>query len=101
MPDVELGPVGERKHADALALADAAVENVPQLRTLILGIPLAEGIAEAVDAFLGAGFLLVPPRAPERRVEWPRVQRVQQRTCLQQAAAFLSAQTERAGAVRD
>src|SRR5919107_1207158 len=32
LPDVELGPVRERKHPDVLALADAPVVDAPQLR---------------------------------------------------------------------
>src|SRR5690242_18943001 len=58
-PDVELGPIGELDNADALALLDAGIENVPELGALIFGVPLAERIAERVDAFLGARFFFV------------------------------------------
>ncbi len=47
VPDVELGPVGKREDADALAFVDAAVVEVPEFGPLILGVPLAEGVAEA------------------------------------------------------
>src|ERR1019366_5226767 len=69
VPDVELGPVGERKDSDALALIEAAVVEAPELGTLILGVPLAEGVAEAVDALLGARFLFVAAGAAECGVE--------------------------------
>ena len=69
LPDVEFGPVGEREDADALALIDAAVVEVPQFGALVLGVPLAEGVAEGVDALLGARFLFVAARAAEGRVE--------------------------------
>jgi hypothetical protein len=40
LPDVDLRPVGEREDADRLPLVDLAVVEVPQLRALVLGIPL-------------------------------------------------------------
>src|SRR5437870_11640830 len=43
LPDVQLGPVGKRKNADALALVYTAIEKVPQLWALVLRILLAEG----------------------------------------------------------
>src|SRR5262245_58386308 len=45
-PDVELGPVGERKHAQALTLALAAVVEPPGLRTLALGVPAMLRVAQ-------------------------------------------------------
>ena len=69
LPDVELGPVRQREDADALALVDPAVVEVPQLGPLVLRIPLVEAIAERVDALLGARLLLVAARAAERGVE--------------------------------
>ena len=52
-PDIEFGPVGKRKYADAFAFVEAGVENVPQLWALIFRIPLAQGIAERIDTLLG------------------------------------------------
>ena len=69
VPDVELGPVGEREDADAFAGPDAAVKERPELGALILGVPLAGGVAEGEDALLGAGFLFVAARAAEGCVE--------------------------------
>jgi hypothetical protein len=40
LPHVELGPVGQREHADALARVDLAVVEVPQLGALVLRVPL-------------------------------------------------------------
>src|SRR5947208_336097 len=37
LPDVELGPIGDGKHARMLAAADAPVVEVPDLRALALG----------------------------------------------------------------
>ena len=101
LPDVELGPVREREHADALAGTDAAVQQVPQLGPLALRIPLAVGVAQREDALLGARALLVAPRAAERRVEVAGLERVEQRLGLQQAAAALRADGERLRAVGD
>jgi len=52
-----------------LARAVARVEDVPQLGALVLGVPLAEVVAQADDALLGAGLLLVAATAPEDPVE--------------------------------
>ena len=52
-----------------LALADPPVEEAPQLRPLVLRIPLAEVVAEGEDALLGPSLLLVAPGSAERSVE--------------------------------
>ncbi len=64
-----LGPVGQREHADVLAGPVLAVVEVPQLRPLVARVPLAELVAEAEHALLGARLLLVPARAAEHGVE--------------------------------
>ena len=45
-PDVELGPVGERKDAQALAGMLARVVQAPDLRPLVLRIPPLVRVAE-------------------------------------------------------
>ena len=69
VPDVELGPVGKRKHANAFAGADAAVEEVPEFGALIFWIPLTGAIAEGENAFLGTRLFFVASRAAEGCVE--------------------------------
>ena len=86
LPDVHLGPVGDREDAHVLALADAAVVEAPQLGPLRLGLPLAELVAQREDALLGACLLLVAPRAAEDRVELVLQDGVQQRGRLQAVA---------------
>src|SRR3954467_4176871 len=86
LPDVELDPVGQREHADVLALADAPVVDAPQLRALAARVPLAEAVAEAEDPLLRAGALLVAARAAERGVEAVLLDRVEQRRRLQAVA---------------
>ena len=76
---------------------DAAIEDVPQLRALVLGIPLAQTVAEGEDALLGAGFLLVAPRSTESGIVVAFAQRVEQGLGLEQSAAALRAQPERIG----
>src|SRR5215469_7216639 len=76
----------------------AAVVKVPKLGPLILGIPLAEGIAEGIDAFLGARFLLVAPRTAKSRVKAALGEPIEQRARLQQAATLLRTQVVRVGA---
>src|SRR5581483_823727 len=48
---------------------DARVVQAPQLRTLALGIPLPELVAEGKDPLLGAGLFLVAARTADARVE--------------------------------
>jgi len=52
-----------------LAAPDLGVVEVPQLRALVLRIPLAELVAEGEDPLLGPRLLLVPAGAAEQRVE--------------------------------
>src|SRR6185437_7731535 len=68
-PHVELGPVGEREHAHALARPELGVGKMPELWPLALGIPIMRGVAEREHALLGARLFLIAPRAAERRIE--------------------------------
>src|SRR3546814_1996050 len=87
-PDIELGPVGDRKHPHRLALVDPGVVEVPQFRTLVLGIPAMLLVTEAEDAFLGAGFLLVAARTADGRIEAPLVERLLQRLGLHHVGVY-------------
>ena len=69
LPDIELGPVREREHADALARVLAAVVEVPELGALVLGVPAVRRGPEREHTLLGAGLLLVPAGAAERDIE--------------------------------
>src|SRR3546814_11236176 len=46
LPDVEFGPVRQRKDADALALRLARIIQPPQFWALVLGIPAVAGRTE-------------------------------------------------------
>jgi hypothetical protein len=48
---------------------DAGIEQVPNFRPLVLRIPLPKTVAKAEEAFLGAGFFLVAPRATHAAVK--------------------------------
>src|SRR6267142_4039545 len=56
LPDVELGPVADGEHAHVLAHRDPGVVEIPQLRALILRIPLTELVAERKNALFRARF---------------------------------------------
>src|SRR3984957_16100179 len=58
LPHVQLSPVRQREHAYVLALFDAPVVQVPQLRELVLRVPLAEVVAEGEHALLRPRTLL-------------------------------------------
>ena len=99
-PHVHLGPVAEREDAHVLAGVEARVVEVPDLRALVLRVPLAEAVAEAEEALLGAGLLLVAPRAADAAVEAELLDGRQQRGNLQAVAADLAGRGHR-GAVGD
>src|SRR4051812_28689027 len=54
LPNIELGPVREREHADTLAAILARVVEPPQFRSLVLRIPLVLRATEREDALLRA-----------------------------------------------
>ena len=66
-----------------LARLVAAVVQAPQLGALVLRIPLAELVAEAVHALLRPGLLLVAPGTAEHCVEAVGLDRVEQGRGLQ------------------
>src|SRR3546814_1116660 len=66
LPDVEFGPVRQRKDADALALRLARIIQPPQFWALVLGIPAVAGRTEREDALLVPAFLLITARAAEQ-----------------------------------
>ena len=82
VPDVQLGPVVQREDPDVLTGGVPAVIEVPQLRTLPAGLPAAEGVAQADDAFLGPRAVLVAPGAAEDGIEAMLGDGVQQRDGL-------------------
>ena len=86
-PDVELGPVRQREHAQVLAAVVAGVVDPPQLGPLVLRVPLAELVAVRHDALLGPGPLLVAAGAAEHGVEAVLGDGVEQRDGLQRVAA--------------
>ena len=79
LPHVKFGPVGDRKHAEMLAGLNARIEQRPQLGALGFGLPLTESVAVREDAFLGAGFFLIPAGAANQRIKAKFVNRFQQR----------------------
>ena len=82
LPDVELGPIGDREDADALPLILLGVVEVPELGPLVLRVPAMACGTEAEDAFLGAALFLIAPRAAKSRVKAVFVERLLQTFCL-------------------
>src|ERR1019366_2582179 len=99
-PYVRLGPVAEREDAHVLAGVEARIEEVPDLRALVLRIPLAEAVTETEEAFFGAGFLLVAASAADAAVKTELLDGREQRGNLQTVTADLAGRRYR-GAVGD
>src|SRR5712692_2308248 len=79
LPHIELRPVADGEHPHVFALRHAGVVEVPQLRALVLRIPLAELVAEREYALLGARFFLVAARPADGGIEAELGDRLQQR----------------------
>ena len=99
LPNVELGPVRDRKDADALALADLAVVDVPQLGALVFGVPSMVFVAEGVDTFFGTRLFFVATGTAERGVELVLVERLLERVGLHDVSVDITAVGERADAL--
>ena len=69
LPDIHLGPVRKWENTYALSRTDSAVVNIPGLRPLPLRVPLTFGIANRVDALLGARALFVATGSAECGIE--------------------------------
>jgi hypothetical protein len=94
-PDVHLGPVAEREHAHVFAGIEPGVVEVPDLGALVLGVPLAEAVAETEEALLGAGLFLVAAGAADAAVEAELLDGGEQRRNLQPVAADLARRRHR------
>ena len=92
LPDVEFGPVREGEGAHVLAGIHLALVELPEFGALLARVPLAERVAEAQDALLGARLVLVAARAAEGGVEVVVGDGVEQGHRLEAVA-----RTERAG----
>src|SRR5690606_19188033 len=101
LPDTQFGPVGQGEYTQALALVLAGVVQLPQFGTLPLRVPSMLGGAKREDPFLGAGFLLVAPRAAERSIEAILVQRLFQALGLHYVRVHVRALHERIDAAGD
>src|SRR6185437_12382618 len=83
------------KHAKALAGALAGVVAAPRLGPLVARVPAMLGGAQREHALLGAGLLLVAPRAADRRVESMLVERLAQRRGLHHVGVQARSRIER------
>ena len=101
LPDVELGPVRQRKDADGFAGPHARVVEPPEFGPLVLRIPGMRRRAEREDALLGAGLFFVAPRAAEGRVEAVFVERLLQAFRLHHLGMKRRAGIERIDAAPD
>src|SRR5690606_29809254 len=99
MPDVQFGPVRQREHAHALALAHARVVEVPQLRALAARVPAVRRVAEREHALLRTRLLLVAARAADRRVVAASLERLLERQRLHHLGVDAGTMAERTDAV--
>ncbi len=70
LPHIELRPIGQWEDPDVLPLVVTPVEQIPELWALVLRVPLAVLVTEAVDPLLGTRLLLVTTSTAEEGVEF-------------------------------
>ena len=93
-PHVEFGPIGQREDPHRLALANARVEQPPQLRALIARIPGVRRGTVRENALLGAALFLVAPRPAEGRVVAALLERLAKRFRLHHMGVDLGARSD-------
>src|ERR1700687_2043254 len=77
-PHVEFGPIGQRKHPQALSPALAAVIETPGFGALALRIHAVLGVTKRKHPSLGPRAFFAPPRAAECSIESVEIERLPQ-----------------------
>src|ERR1039458_3345885 len=88
LPDVQLRPVQQRMNPDVGPGLEVRLELIPQLRRLILHVPLHVLVARAEVTFLGPRRLLVAAGADDDAREVVLLEHRLERVLLQRAAAL-------------
>ena len=91
VPNVEFRPIVEREDTEVLAGGVHAVEEVPQLRTLVFGVPLAEVVAVGKKALLRTCLFFVSSCPSNARVELVAFDGVDEGGGLQAVSACVGA----------
>ena len=91
MPDVEFCPVAQGEDADALALVNAGIVDVPEFGALVLGVPLMELVAEGEDALLGAALFFVAAGTSEGGIKLVLVEGIKEGLGLHEVGVYLRA----------
>src|SRR5436190_23506030 len=87
IPDIEFRPVADRKHPYVFAFVYPSIVNIPQFRSLKLGIPLAKLITDGKYSLFGSCFFLVSSPATDTAIEFELFYRIQQCISLQPVSA--------------
>jgi len=74
LPDIQLGPVRQREHANRFAFVDVAVVDVPQLGPLIFRVPAVLAVTEGIHALFGTGFFFIATRTTKGGIKTVFVQ---------------------------
>ena len=86
-PDIQFRPIAQRKYSKMFTGLFATVVEIPELGSLLLGIPLAELVAVGKDAFFRSGLFLVAAPATEGSIEFQLSDSIQQGNSLQRVPA--------------
>ncbi len=68
LPDVHLCPVTQGEDTEVFAVMLASVEDVPEFRALVFGVPFAKLGTGGKETFLGPGFFFVATSSTKSRV---------------------------------
>src|SRR5205823_14438893 len=89
-PDVQFSPIAQRKDPHLFAGINPGIVQVPNLGTLIFGVPLAETVAEREEPFFGARLFFVTPRPADATIKTKLLDSRQQGRNLQPVPAGLT-----------
>src|SRR5436190_5809877 len=86
IPDIEFRPVADRKHPYVFAFVYLSIVNIPQFRSLKLGIPLTKLITDGKYPLFRSCFFLISSPATDTAIEFKFLYRIQQCISLQPVA---------------
>ncbi|MCG3778733.1 MAG: hypothetical protein JW388_1458 [Nitrospira sp.] len=93
-PDIQFGPVRQRKDSNALPFVEPRVIEIPKFGALTLRIPSVVAIAKTKDALLGTTLLFVAARTADGCIVASRIERLPQRLGLHHIRMHLAAVRE-------
>ena len=91
LPDIQFGPVGDRKDPEVFLRVQLGVEQGPKLGPLRLGLPSPKAVSVREDAFFGSRLFFVSSGATNERIELEFFDRLQKGHRLMHVSGLIGA----------